>query len=373
MTNSTVSLNLPVMSIDRTVRMLSEAYAGVIGAGMSPKILPSVMLWGPPGVGKSQAVRQIAGVLEEKTGRRVSVTDVRLLLFNPIDLRGIPVASEDRTLAVWLKPKIFQMDDSADTVNILFLDEISAAPQSVQAAAYQITLDRVVGEHRLPDNCIIIAAGNRVTDKSVSFKMPKALANRLLHIEIEGSFESWRKWAVKAGINSKVLGYLSFRNDRLFGFDATNDDLAFPTPRSWEMVSSILNNVSDSPAKMNPLIAGLIGSGQAIEFRTWCSVYDKLPSMDEVFSGTATSVPKKPDEMYALVSSMTVYAREHRYDVTAIGNSLAYAWNLPADFGELLVQNYLDLDEDYELFLKSVPEFDRYASKKAALRNGYVQ
>ena len=184
------------------------------------------------------------------------------------------LGSEDRTLAVWLKPKIFQMDPGNNVINILFLDEISAAPQSVQAAAYQITLDRVVGEHKLPDNCIVIAAGNRVTDKSVSFKMPKALANRLLHIEIEGSFESWRKWAVKVGINEKVLGYLSFRNDRLFGFDATNDDLAFPTPRSWEMVSSILNNVEDNVATMHPMIAGLIGSGPAIEFRTWCKVYN---------------------------------------------------------------------------------------------------
>ena len=103
------------------------------------------------------------------------------------------------------------MDPSDDIVNILFLDEISAAPQSVQAAAYQITLDRVVGEHKLPDNCIIIAAGNRVTDKSVSFKMPKALANRLCHFEIQSDFDSWRDWAVKNGINQKVLGFISFK------------------------------------------------------------------------------------------------------------------------------------------------------------------
>lgn len=371
--SSTVSTNLPIMSIERTVNMLSGSYLSVIKSGLSPKALPSVMLWGPPGVGKSQAVRQIAKNIEVESGKHVEVTDVRLLLFNPIDLRGIPVASEDRTLAVWLKPKIFQMDDSDDVVNILFLDEISAAPQSVQAAAYQITLDRVVGEHKLPDNCIVIAAGNRVTDKSVSFKMPKALANRLLHIEIEGSFESWRKWAVHSGINSKVLGYLSFRNDRLFGFDATNDDLAFPTPRSWEMVSSLLNNVMDDVVKMYPMIAGLIGSGPAIEFRTWCSVYNDLPAMDDVFSGKTMGVPKGTDAMYALVSSMTAYASEHRNDIIAIGNSLSYAKRLPADFAELLIQNYRDFEKDYESFLRSVPEYMDYAVKRGRLRNGNVQ
>ena len=370
---STVSTNLPIMSVERTVNMLGESYLSVIKAGLSPKVLPSVMLWGPPGVGKSQAVRQIAKMIEDGSGKRVNVTDVRLLLFNPIDLRGIPVANDDRTLAVWLKPKIFQMDGGDDTVNILFLDEISAAPQSVQAAAYQITLDRVVGEHKLPDNCIVIAAGNRVTDKSVSFKMPKALANRLLHIEIEGSFASWRKWAVSNGINGKVLGYLSFRNDRLFGFDASNDDLAFPTPRSWEMVSNLLNTVNGDVGKMYPMIAGLVGAGPAIEFKTWCGVYGDLPSMDDIFAGKAAGIPKSTDAMYALVSSMTAYAYEHRNDLISIGNSLSYAKRLPADFAELLMQNYRDIEKDYESTLRCIPEYLEYASKRGRLRNGNVQ
>lgn len=145
-----------------------------------------------------------------------------------------------KTLAIWLKPQIFQMDPDESIVNILFLDEISAAPQSVQAAAYQITLDRVAGEHKLPDNCIVIAAGNRVTDKSVAFKMPKALANRLCHIEIEGNFKSWKQWAISKGIHHKVIGFISFKQNMLMGFDGGKDDLAFPTPRSWEMVSNLL-------------------------------------------------------------------------------------------------------------------------------------
>ena len=190
------SNNIPNMSIGKLVSALANSYSAVIKNKMSVKVLPSVMLWGPPGVGKSQAVRQIAKEIEMDTGKKTKVTDVRLLLFNPIDLRGIPTSNADKTLAIWLKPQIFQMDDSDDVVNILFLDEISAAPQSVQAAAYQITLDRVVGEHKLPDNCIVIAAGNRVTDNSVAFKMPKALANRLLHIEVEGNFSSWKRWAI---------------------------------------------------------------------------------------------------------------------------------------------------------------------------------
>lgn len=133
------------MTISQATTQLVLAYSKLINTGLSLKKFPSVMLWGSPGVDKSQGVRQIADDISACTGKRVEVTDVRLLLFNPVDLRGIPTSNADKTLAVWLKPKIFQMDESSDVINILFLDEISAAPQSVQAAAYQITLDRQVG------------------------------------------------------------------------------------------------------------------------------------------------------------------------------------------------------------------------------------
>lgn len=363
-------LNMPILTVGKMVNLLTQAYGALIKGGTSPKMMPSVMLWGPPGVGKSQGVRQIAKGLEEQTGKRVAVTDVRLLLFNPIDLRGIPTANADKTLAIWLKPQIFQMDPSEDLINILFLDEISAAPQSVQAAAYQITLERVVGEHKLPDNCIVIAAGNRVTDKSVAFKMPKALANRLLHIEIEGSFQSWLDWAINAGVNPKVTGFLSCRNDRLFGFKADSDDLAFATPRSWEMVSTILNTVSDDVNQMYQLIAGLVGCGTAIEFRAWCRVYADIPSMEDIFNGRTVKVPKSTDGMYAVVSSMTTYAREHRNDVVKLGHSIAYARRLPADFSALLLQQYESFVPGGAAFLWNIPEYADYAAKKGVMRNG---
>lgn len=369
---SDVRTNMPTLSVERTITTLTKSYCAVIEKGLSPKILPSVMLWGPPGVGKSQAVRAIGKDIEKKTGKKVVITDVRLLLFNPIDLRGIPTANADKTLAIWLKPQIFQMSDSEDIINILFLDEISAAPQSVQAAAYQITLDRVVGEHKLPDNCIVIAAGNRVTDKSVSFKMPKALANRLLHIEVEGSFDSWKHWAEKSGINKKVLGFLSFRTDKLFGFDAKTDDLAFATPRSWEMVSNILNSVCDDVSVMYPMIAGLIGSGLAVEFRSWCGMNGELPDIEGIFDGTEFSVPKTSDAMYAVITSMAEYAKDHKYETDRIGNSLSYASKFPADYVAILLKEYETIEDDYKDVLLEIPEYTDLISKRGALRNGRV-
>ena len=363
--------NVPSLTVDAIVDSLSGMYSAAIKRGISFKSLPSVMLWGPPGVGKSQAVRQIAKRIEGE-GKRVNVTDVRLLLFNPIDLRGIPTANEDKTLAVWLRPKIFQMDGGKNVVNILFLDEITSAPQSVQAAAYQITLDRTVGEHKLPDNCIVIAAGNRVSDRSVAFKMPKALANRLMHIEVDVSFAAWKRWAVENGINEKVLGFLSFRSTFLMKFDPSQDDVAFATPRSWEMVSELLNGIDGDVDKMYPLIAGLVGTGVAIEFRTWCAIYKDLPSIEDIFAGKMPPIPKNTDALYALTASMTAYAREHRHDLQKIANSIAYADRMPPDFSAVLMRDYMYIEKDYKLVLMKIPQFARWLSTKGSLMNGVV-
>ena len=364
--------NIPKMSVGKMVSKVSNAYISIINKKLPVKTMPSIMLWGPPGIGKSQAVREIATEIEQSTNKVVKVTDVRLLLFNPIDLRGIPTANADKTLAVWLMPKIFYMDKSDDVVNILFLDEITAAPQSVQASAYQITLDRKVGEHNLPGNCIVIAAGNRITDKSVAYKLPKALANRIMHIEIEADFNSWKEWAVRSGINDKVIGFLSFRQKHLMEFDSEKDDLAFSTPRSWQMVSDILNSVNDDVDVMYPLVAGLVGTGAAIEFRTWAKVYKDLPKIEDIFDGKATHVPQNADAMYALISSMAAYAKSHKDDMIRIENSIRYANKLPPDFAAILFKDYMSIEKDYKQKLMMIGEFKKWLQTKGKLMNGSI-
>lgn len=364
--------NVPSMNVNRIIDTLGSAYCKIIAQQLPLKILPAVMLWGPPGVGKSQAIRQLANEIHAQTGKKVVVTDVRLLLFNPIDLRGIPTANAEKTLAIWLKPQIFQMDNSEDVVNILFLDELSAAPQSVQAAAYQITLDRMVGEHKLPENCIVIAAGNRTTDKSVAFKMPKALANRLMHIEVDGSFNAWKTWAIRNGIHPKVIGFLSFRQNYLMKFDGASEELAFATPRSWEMVSNILNFVDSDLSKVHHLIAGLVGMGIAVEFRTWEKIYAELPGIEDIFDGKMPPVPTGTDALYALSSAMTAYAKEHKNEISRIANSIVYAEKFPPDFSAMLLKDYLYIDKGYKEKLMTIPVFVRWLSSKGRLINGII-
>lgn len=361
--------NIPVLNVNEIINKLSRSYSKLIKDNISIKSFPSVMLWGAPGVGKSQAIKQIAKEITNQTGKQTKVTDVRLLLFNPIDLRGIPTVNQERTLSKWLKPQIFDMDESSDIINILFLDEISSAPPSVQAAAYQITLDRVIGEHKLPDNCIVIAAGNRLNDQSVVYKMPKALANRLLHFEVENDFLSWKEWAIKNNINEKVVGFLSFKSNYLIDELSKSENLAYATPRSWEMVSNVLNNISDDIDEVESLISGLIGVGTTIEFKTWCNVYKDLPNIQDIFEGKPVKIPSSTDTIYALISSMVRYAKNYKDDLFKIGNSIKYACDLPADFSLILIQDYMCLEKNYKHKLLTLPEFNRWYNTKGRILN----
>jgi len=259
------------------------------------------------------------------------------------------------------------MDESEDVINILFLDEISSAPQSVQAAAYQITLDRTIGEHKLPDNCIVVAAGNRTSDKSVASKMPRALANRLMHIEIETSFDSWRRWAIANGIHEKVIGFLSFRRGYLMDINADENDLAFATPRTWEMVSNILNGVSDDINTIYQFVSALVGTGISFEFRNWCSIYEELPDIEEIFAGKEAYIPENTDVICAMICAMTAYASKHRDNMEKIANSIKYMQALPAEFFTLLMRDYMSIEPGYKHKLRVIPEFDEWISSKEGL------
>lgn len=346
--------NIMKMKVNEVIDLMTPLYAASM-----PKEIPSLMLWGPPGIGKSQSIKAIARQLHKMTGKEVNCTDVRLLLFNPVDLRGIPTADAKKELAVWLKPKIFQMDPNPNIINILFLDEISAAPLSVQAAAYQMTLDRVVGEHKLPDNCIVVAAGNRVTDKSVAFKMPKALGNRMTHIELICDVDDWKKWAIPAGLDSRIIGYINYRNTALFDFNPSNDDVAFPSPRSWEMTDKYLKKLNNIDVAF-PLIAGSIGLGAAIEFKAYAQVYHKLPNIQEIFDGKETNVPQEPDVLYAL--SAALVSKAITINKKQLANLLTYTMGMPAEFATLTIKDLLALEQMRNKML-TLPEWIQWSKK----------
>ncbi len=342
--------NIPAVTVNEFIEMMTRLYGGAVEKGMPFKSIPAPFLWGPAGIGKSDAIRQVAKLLGEQTGKSVTVTDVRLLLFSPVDLRGIPVADEHREFSNWLMPKIFDMNGGDDHINLLFLDELSAAPQSVQAAAYQICLDRKIGEHRLPANCIVMAAGNRTTDQSVSYKMPKALCNRLMHFEVRTTYPAWRKWAVENGIDSRVIGYLAFDNGKLC-VEPEAADMAYPTPRSWAFVSNLIHATDEDLSKLHPLICALVGTDTAMEFQTWVRTHQNLPAVEDVLAGGCKKYPDSFDALHAFTASLVSAIRSRRENITVqeLENVCLYAARFP---GDVAMSFYGDLNKMEPIRLK---------------------
>src|SRR5258708_9558867 len=194
-----------------------------------------VFIWGSPGIGKSAVIRQLASAL------KLPLQDIRALLLDPVDLRGLPFLGPDGR-SKWATPDFLPADGSG----ILFLDELNAAPAMVQASCYQLVLDRKLGEYTLPEGWGIIAAGNRDSDRAVTTRMPAPLRNRFVHLEFEVDTQEWSEWAIKAGVRPEVIAFLRFRPDLLSAFD--RDQNAFPSPRPWESVPRILHPLPAKPA-----------------------------------------------------------------------------------------------------------------------------
>jgi hypothetical protein len=233
--------------------------------------------------------------------------DLRLGQMEPTDIRGIPFYNKDLGKMDWAPPVELPDEELASQypLVVLFLDELNSAPASVQAAAYQLILNRRIGKYRLPDNVVMVAAGNRESDKGVTYRMPTPLANRFLHQEMKVDFASWQEWAVMNKIHKDVVGYLSFAKQDLYDFDAKSASRAFATPRSWSFVSQLVgDDTVDDDTLMN-LIAGTVGEGLAVKFMAHRKVAGKMPSPTDILNGKVKDLNvKEVSAMYSLVISM---------------------------------------------------------------------
>jgi len=269
---------------------------------MAFKVKRPVFIWGPPGIGKSEVVAEITA---ELGGLMI---DLRMAQMEPTDIRGIPFFNKENGKMDWAPPIDLPDEELASQypIVVLFMDEMNSAPPSVQAAGYQLVLNRAVGKYKLPDNVVIVAAGNRESDKGVTYRMPMPLSNRFIHLEMRPDFDSYQLWAVTHGINQEVIGYLMRNKQDLYDFDAKSSSRAFPTPRTWTFVSELLNaEDGEDPDTLFALIAGTIGEGLASKFATHRKFVAQLPDPSDVLAGKVKDLAvKEVSAMYSLTVSM---------------------------------------------------------------------
>jgi len=308
-------------------------------------------IWGPPGIGKSSIVKQIA----EKNA--YAFIDLRLALMDPTDLKGIPFYDKDEHQALWAPPSFLPREGKG----ILFLDELNSAPPAVQASAYQLILDRKVGEYTLPEGWAIVAAGNREGDRGVVYRMPSPLANRFVHLDMDVSVDDWRDWAFESGIDERVIAYIGYKSDDLFSFDPTKNEKSFATPRSWEFVSSLMRSGMDEKLLLET-IGGAIGKERAVRFLSFAKVMHKLPDIETILESGQGDYPEEVDVLHALATGLVMAVMKNP-STERMDNLLNYALELQSEFSVMVVQDL----QRAGFTMEEQKAFDKWVGKFAYL------
>lgn len=317
-----------------------------------------VMIWGAPGVGKSQIIAQVSD------SHNVPLIDIRLSQMEPSDLRGIPFRNDE--LVEWAVPAMLPDLERHGEEGILFLDEITSAPPSVSAAAYQLILDRKLGQYEVPDGWAIFAAGNRQGDRGVTYTMPAPLANRFSHFDFEINLDDWVAWAYKNNIDDRVIAFVRFRPELLFDFDPAHNPVAFPSPRSWEFAHRALQKFENTPALRLGSFQACVGPAAGIELNAFITNLDQLPDIDAITRGEDVKAPTEIDLQYAVASSLVgraIRAKGSDEAETIFGNILDYASVFSQkEMGVMLVS---DMHRAIGQDIFSVPQFAQWSNKVA--------
>jgi hypothetical protein len=292
-------------------------------------------IWGGPGIGKSSIVRQVC----DEAG--IGFIDFRLAQCDPTDIRGIPFSNNGAM--IWLPPVSLPAETKDPPEGILFLDELNLAPPSVQAAAYQLILDRQVGEYKLPEGWLIVAAGNREGHRANVYPLPAPLINRFIHIDVDVDFNCWVEWATKNNISSEIIKFLSFRKE-LFYKPPTDSETAFPTPRSWEMLSRQLTSWQDNLEIVEELACGIVGPGTAYEFTRFLKYKDDAERIGkEILRGRFSQ--QKIKDLSLQIAVMSFLVEKYREDRKVAGRIIDYACSLSKEMGLMLFLQCIDIDK----------------------------
>lgn len=352
---------MAAMDITINHTQLQQELIDCLDKGLVPYIRSS------PGVGKSDAAKQFAKRFHLK------VIDLRLSQCTPEDLQGFPMRVGEK--AVFTPFDLFPLegdelpdmpdgsknaDGTPKKMNgwLLLLDELSSASKAVQAAAYKLILDRMVGSYMLHESVMTIACGNKITDKAVVHKMSTALQSRLIHYELAVTVKDWVKWATDAGIDYRIQAFVQFNNAMLMNFSPDHTDNTYACPRTWEFLDRMIRDRPVSRTDSIAKVAGTIGAGAGYEFLTFCEVQKDIPQWSDIMDPTKNASLKIPSEASAKFATICWAAgRVTKNDVLKI---LPFIERFGADFQVIFCRGVLRRFKNLD---KELPDFGAYAIK----------
>lgn len=271
-----------------------------------------VMLRGTMGIGKSALVHQYA------SNHKLDVYEMRLSQYSVVDLMGAFIIDQDSKKSRWARPETFPDENVSEA--ILFLDEITSAEPDVQAAAYQLLLDRKVGPHKLHPNIRIVAAGNLESDQGVVNQIAAPLKNRMAHIQIDLDKDDWLNWAMNNEISEEIIAYIAYQGEsKLYSYREDSQDDAFATPRSWHMADDAYKLAKNDRQLAMEVVQACVGSAIAIEFMAFADVRNEMPNLEAILEGKDVPTPSSIDCCWAVGVALanrvdnTTFLAAHNY------------------------------------------------------------
>lgn len=295
------------------------------------------MISGSPGIGKSSLVKEVANDFNLK------MIDVRLAQCDPTEIQGFPTPKGDK--AGYIPMDIFPIENDPLPEGkdgwLIFLDELTSASEATVSAAYKLILDRMVGQHKLHSNVVIVAAGNLDTDNAIVNPMGTAMQSRLVHLELASDNESWLEWAYANDIHHTITDYIKFRPGNLNNFNPDHTDNTFACQRTWEFANRLLKNITVKDPLILPVLSGALSEGVAREFIAFTEIYDKLPKMHDIINTPDTVVvPDEPSILYALSGSIA-----HNATTLNLDKLMKFILRIPAEFQAVTLREIVRRDK----------------------------
>ncbi|OCW92785.1 ATP-binding protein [Alishewanella sp. HH-ZS] len=337
-----MSANRQILTTPKELQQFLSLQLKLLENAEHASLVAPVMLWGPPGVGKSTIVRELC----KKQG--IGFIDIRLAQREPVDIRGLPVVRGDQV--DWLLSGEWPRDPNSR--GIILFDEITAADRSLQVAAYEIILDRRLGDlYQLPPGWLVLAAGNRSGDRAVAYTMSSALANRFCHLELKADLNSWTLWARNHELDDGLIAFLRYQPQCFFDME-TDVERGWPSPRSWEKVSFYLKQREQlGESLLQKILCGLVGPGAAYQLIAFLKSRSEMPDIDLMLNGKVPiQIPERPDMLFAFCSALSHQLwRQDTMLETRIGRFLDIGVAMSADFATLALVDCLQHPKESEV------------------------
>jgi len=311
-----------------------------------------LFIWGGTGIGKSTIVRDTAEEIakekslefsdEDVENGKFGFEDVRISQLEPSDLRGLPIVDKEKNSTRWLIPN--WLPKNPESSGILFFDELNLSPPSIQAVAYQLILDRKIGDYVLPKGWVVVSAGNRVEDRANVFEMAMPLANRFIHSELNiPDKDLWSKWALDNEIDNRIISFIQFKPSALYKADSKLKDKAFPTPRSWVYCSKLIKAKEDKKL-LNLLVASSVGEAIGTEFSAFLRLQNKINLKEIMENPKKVADIKEIDLRYILLGTI---AENYRKDKKILEKSFELCSYLEPEFAILLLRFLKGTDKNH--------------------------